>query len=75
MTSHLTLGQENESTTTPYLRSRLIPLLLPRHETREYRINAYALMRIPVVADSQGLSDGNRKAPKVSPVPNLIERP
>ena len=38
-------------------------------------VNAYAMMRISVVADSQGLSDGKRKAPKVSPVPKLIERP
>ncbi len=35
-------------------------------------INAHALMRISVVADSQGLSDGIRKAPKISPKPNLI---
>ena len=37
-------------------------------------VSAYAMMRISVVADSQGLSDGKRKAPKVSPVPKLIER-
>ncbi len=38
-------------------------------------VSAYALMRISVVADSQGLSDGKRRAPKITPVPKLIERP
>jgi len=38
-------------------------------------VSAYALMHISVVADSSGISDGIRKAPKISPVPKLIERP
>ena len=37
--------------------------------------NTHALMRISVVADSQGLSDGNRRVPKIFPIPSLIERP
>ena len=38
-------------------------------------VNTHALMHISVVVDSHGLSDGNRKAPKIFPVPNLIDRP
>lgn len=38
-------------------------------------VNAYALTRISVVANAQGLSDGKRRVLKVSPVPKLIERP
>jgi hypothetical protein len=38
-------------------------------------VSTHALMSISVVADSSGISDGIRKALKISPMPNLIERP
>ncbi len=38
-------------------------------------VQGYALMQISVIADSQGLSDGPRKASKILPKPGLIARP
>ncbi len=40
--------------------------------TEKEGMNSHSLMRIPVVADSQGVSDGVHKRCQLSPAPRLV---